>query len=215
MILITAVINLAVYKGTVKKGSEAFTNYFYSVRDSQTSETRTRFYNAALEQYRTENKINTYIPTENNEGKLQVLKISDTVCIPQSEEDGGETGSYLEVPCSGIYTADLNLSEFITDQQRYSVTVRIPKPQLTSFTIDFDNIKLKNSSGIIISNGNYTLSELAEQQIQEDDPVIRETLMSNRIFSESAEEAAGKIITELILAYNPYEKITVDVEFIS
>lgn len=215
LIILTAVINLSLYRSTVKKAEKAFTASYTSETENQKNDANEKFYEAALEQYRSENDINTDIPTENNEGKLQVLKINDTICIPQSAESGAEEGSYLEVPCTGIFTVDLSISEFITDRQRSAVTVRIPQPELTSFTIDFDNAKLKNSSGIIISNGKMTSSELAHQLMSEDDPVIKETLLSNKIFSENAASAAQKIISELILAYNPYETITADVEFIS
>ena len=55
--------------------------------------------------------------------------------LPSSEDE-----SWLEVPGYGVFTVDLRAAEYIVDDERHYVLARIPKPELTEFTIDTKSI---------------------------------------------------------------------------
>ncbi|MCQ2465491.1 MAG: hypothetical protein MJ095_07910 [Oscillospiraceae bacterium] len=215
LIVTVFIVNLCINSSTVKKGSKAFMNAYETERDAAAPTVYEDFFKSALEQYRTKNEINTEIPTENYDGKIEVFRICDTACIPQTEDGNDDPTAYLEVPCTGVYTVNLNYTEFITDLQRNSVTLRIPRPELTEFTVDTENAKLKNGQGIIISNSKMTSSEYIQSHVEENDPVIRESILNNTVFTENACEAAKKRISQIIMAYNPFESIDAEVEFIN
>jgi len=214
LIIISLILNICLHSSAVKKGAEEYTNAYNGAKNGVISDSHELFYQAAIDQYKTVSEMTTEISTENNEGILEVLRFNDVINVPQNLTDKTGAACYLSVPCSGVFTVDLNLSEFITDKQRNHVTVRIPRPELSALTIDFENVKLRNSSGVIISNSKATDPDSIQQQFEEDDPVLREAVLSNPVFADAAVQAAQKKISELIKAYNPFEDVSADTELL-
>lgn len=213
LIIIVSCISISLYNKTVRTGAEAFSAAYSDSRDKVSDEISREFYNAALVQYKPVYSTVTDMETEN--GLLEVFRVSDISYIPHSPAGGVETPFYIEIPCSGIYTVNMQNSEIINDEQRKHVTVRIPQPELTDFTVEFESARLIDTSGITISSVGKSASEYAHEAADEDDPVLMENMLANRIFTENAEEAAKKILVQAISARNPFLDITVEVEFIN
>ncbi|WP_044974511.1 hypothetical protein [Ruminococcus sp. HUN007] len=215
LIILAASLNLALYRTTVEESTSAFDKAYTESKEAQTPLTYEQYYLAALEQYKTTNDIRTDITADYGNGKLEVMKIYDTVAIPQTAEEDGVSSLTLVIPVNGVYTADLQLAEFITDQQRRTVMVRIPYPELSDITVDYDNAKLVDESGIVISAGKMTTPELAHSEFEEKSIDVRELISSNKVFSENAAETVRRKITSAIMALNPYEDVITEVEFIN
>lgn len=213
LIIAVSVINIILYKKAVNSGADAFSQGYFNFRDSQSEQTYDEFYEAAVEQYKPVYSLITDITTEN--GFLSVFTAHDTSYIPQEASDSVESPFYIALTCSGTFTVDMHSAEIITDEQRKTVTVRIPRPELTDFTVDFDSAELINTSGIKISSPGKSASEYAHEAAEEDDPVLMEKMLENKVFCENARDAAQKKIIQLIKAENPYEDVTVEVEFIN
>ena len=125
------------------------------------------------------------------------MKICDSVCIPQSASEDEDSSLTLVIPFNGVYTIDLQLAEFITDQERSIVTVRVPYPEVSDFKVEYENARLLDDSGITVTID------------------LREQITENKIFTENAAETARQKIISTIMALNPYEEVTVEVEFIN
>ena len=214
-IVLTASMNLTLYKLTVENAGEAFDAAYQTAKEAQTPLTYEEFYLAALEQYKTKNDVNTAVSADYGSGKLEVMKICDSVCIPQSSLEDEESSLTLVIPFNGVYTIDLSLAEFITDQERGIVTVRVPYPEIADFKVEYENAKLLDDSGITVTLGKTTTPELARGEFEEKNIDLREQISENKIFTENAAETARRKIISTLMALNPYEDIITEVEFIN
>ena len=214
-IILAASMNLTLYRLTVENGSAAFDEAYQQSKEAQTPLTYEQFYLAALEQYKTKNDVITSVSADYGSGKLEIMKVCDSVCIPQSEAEDVESSLTLVVPFSGVYTVDLQLAEFITDQERGTVTVRVPYPEISDFTIEYEKAKLLDESGLTVSYGKMSTPELARGEFEEKNIDLREQITENKVFTENAAETARRKITSAIMVLNPYEDVTVEVEFIN
>ncbi len=214
-IILTGSMNLTLYRLTVENAGAAFDAAYQTAKEAQTPLTYEEFYLAALEQYKTKNDITSAISADYGTGKLEVMKICDSVCIPQSTEEDEDSSLTLVIPFNGVYTIDLSLAEFITDQERGIVTVRVPYPEIAEFKVDYENAKLLDDSGITVTLGKITTPELARGEFEEKNIDLREQITENKIFTENAAETARRKIISTLMALNPYEDITTDVEFIN
>ncbi|MBP1592036.1 MAG: DUF4230 domain-containing protein [Oscillospiraceae bacterium] len=200
------------YKKAIEAGSLAFNESYQQTKADLYPTAKDQFYKAALEQYTTKSDLQSAVITDYAGGKLEVQKVYDTVTTDGRFSDDTDEMLTLEVPCSGIFTTDLQYAEVITDQQRMTVKVRMPRPELTDITIDYEGAKLKDQAGIL-TGGRSESSELAREYF--DEGIIREELISNKLLAEKASEAAEKKIISAVMAANPYEDVTVEVEFIN
>ncbi len=200
------------YKKAVETGSLAFTESYKQAKDTVYPVTKDQFYKAALEQYTTKNDLRSEALDYYADGKLVVQKVYDTFTADDRFSNDTDEVLTLEVPCFSFFTTDLQYVEILTDQQRSTVKVRMPRPELTDITIDYEGAKLKDSSGILTSGRSET-PDLAREYF--DEGIIREEMISNRVLSEKAAAAAEKKIISAVMAMNPYEEVTVEVEFIN
>lgn len=214
-IVLAASMNLTLYKLTVENAGEAFDAAYQTSKESQTPLTYEQFYLAALEQYKTKNDLTTAVSADYGTGKLEVMKICDSVCIPQSASEDEDSSLTLVIPFNGVYTIDLQLAEFITDQERSIVTVRVPYPEVSDFKVEYENARLLDDSGITVTIGKMTTPELARGEFEGKNIDLREQITENKIFTENAAETARQKIISTIMALNPYEEVTVEVEFIN
>lgn len=69
--------------------------------------------------------------------RLEVLRDSDSEFVIENAKDNDQNiPSWLEVQGIGVFTADLEAAEFIRDDVRQYVLVRLWKPELTDCTIE-------------------------------------------------------------------------------
>ena len=87
-------------------------------------------------------------------------------------------------------------------------------PELSRFTIDYENVSLLNFSTGLTNGSIEKGEELAHNQLQEGDMRIRENILSNQKIILSADSAAKKIVKQLLVSVNPAEDIEIIVEFI-
>ena len=214
-IVLAASMNLTLYRLTVENAGAAFDAAYQTAKEAQTPLTYEEFYLAALEQYKTKNDVMTSISADYGTGKLEIMKICDSVCIPQSALEDEESSLTLLIPFNGVYTIDLSLAEFITDQEREIITVRVPYPEIADFKVEYENAKLLDDSGITVTLGKITTPELARSEFEEKNIDLREQISENKIFTENAAETARQKIISTIMALNPYDDVTVEVEFIN
>lgn len=146
---------------------------------------------------------------------LEVLNVSDIEFIVQDKErSNGNITSWLEVPGEGTYVVNLQEAEFIIDNERMHVLVRVPEPELTNVRILYgkvDKILFKDD----MFNGSYREGEeLAMKQLNEADLLIKKEFAMNQNYYISAQNAARSTIECLVYKMNPgMDNLTVEVEF--
>ena len=115
-----------------------------------------------------------------------------------------------------VILIDLKAAEFIVENERAYVLVRLPYPELTNISIDSQNVVpllLKNSGFIV--NGSYQKGEArARKQLEEAELLVRREFASNQYIFLNAQEAAISTIKCMIQQLNPgIDNLTIDVEF--
>lgn len=215
LIIFLAGINIWLYNGILQSGGKAFKESYETAREEEEKIIYDKFYEAAFNQYRTRNDISINIGNTQEEGKLEVLTVSDVVYIIQEADRENEgTSSWLEVPGKGVFTVDIRACEFITDHQRNTIKARIPRPEFTRFSIDYENVNLLSFSKTLTNGSQQKGEDLARKQLQEGDLRIRESIASNQKFSVNASSAAEKMVKQMLISLNPFEDINVEVEFL-
>lgn len=217
IVLITACIFL--YFDAFKVGALALEDNYNSSYASEKNETYQKiydvFFDVAEEKYHVSNMVSISIGDLKETEKLEILKVSDVEYIIEDKKDNSSNIiSWLEVPGEGAFVVDLAAGEYIVDDEREYVLVRIPYPELTNVTIDYANVnKLLFENDIF--NDSYSAGEdFAEQQLNKADLLIKKEFVSNQHFYLNAQDSARSTIINLVKQLNPkVPNITVEVEF--
>ena len=219
LMIVMAAAALLLFQNVIGKGAEALADSYKaalaSEKEASYQAQYQKYFDAAEAANHVTNRASIYIGNIKETDKLEVLKVSDVEFIV--EDSGNNTGnitSWLEVPGEGTYVVDLNASEFIVDNERAYVLVRLPYPELTNVAIDYSNVK-KILFKDDVFNGSYKQGEeLASKQLGEADLLIKKEFASNEHFYLNAQEAAISTIECLIRQLNPaVENLSIEVEF--
>ncbi|MCH5194548.1 MAG: DUF4230 domain-containing protein [Oscillospiraceae bacterium] len=199
--------------------SEAAGNQFRDAKTAMSEEVYNGFYRASFdlaeERHHTKNSVSINIGSINEEANLEVLEVSDVEFIVMGEEDNDNNiTAWLEVPGKGIFTVNMEIGEFLIDNERHNVTVRIPNPELTNFSVDYKNVKKILFKNDIFNDSISVGEDIARNEINEGYNKIKDKLKSDPDFYKSAEDSATAIITNLVLALNPdIPDLNVTIEF--
>lgn len=219
LMIVMAVAALLLFRNVISKGAEAvsdsYKSAFASERDVAYQARYQKYYDAAEAANHVTNRAAIHIGNIQETEKLEVLKVSDVEFILEDSDDNSENiTSWLEVPGEGTFVVDLQAAEFIVDNERSHVLVRLPYPELTNVKIDYpnaNNILFKDD----IFNGSYKDGEnLAQKQLVEADLLIKKEFTSNERFYLNAQESAIATVEYLIRQLNPaVTDLSIDIEF--
>lgn len=170
-------------------------------------------YEYAEEKNHVSNRATISIGDVTRLSRLEVLKVSDSEFVIEKAEDNAQNiTSWLEVQGIGVFTVDLAAAEFIRDDVRQYVLVRVWKPELTNCTI--------NEVGKLLWRNDWRNDSVKEgvrltlQQIGKGQQLVEDAIRQNRDFYDSAKSAAKISITSLVKSWNPQiPDLTVEVEF--
>ena len=207
-------------KAAVDKGSGMIRSKYEEAKEAFTEKVYQTYYDLAFkkaeEKYHVENDVAIDISSIRETAKLEVLKAKDVALVYQ-EGDRSNQGitAWLQVPGEGIYTVDLMAGEFIVDDVRHNVLVRLPEPELSEFRIDYGNIeKLEFKTGGIFNKSYKVGEETARKMLSRADVQMKQDLTANQKFYSSAKKTAETMIRNLILQLNPeVTDLQVSVEF--
>lgn len=219
LMIVMAAAALLLFQNVIGKGAEALEDSYKaalaSEKEAAYQEQYQKYFDAAEAVNHVTNRASIYIGNIKETDKLEVLKVSDVEFIV--EDSGNNTGnitSWLEVPGEGTFVVDLNAAEFIIDNERAHVLVRLPYPELTNVAIDYSNVK-KILFKDDVFNGSYKQGEeLAMKQLGEADLLIKKEFASNEHFYLNAQKAGASTIECLIRQLNPtVNDLDIEVEF--
>ena len=217
VILIVITVCYFLYSGAMNVGANAlkdkFDTEYTAKKDDVAALVTDAFWESAEEKYHVKNTVAIEIGTIREMLLLEVLKVSDVEYIVQ-EEDSNNILSWLEVPGEATFVVDLEAGEYIIDEERAHVTIRLPYPELSNVKINYGGVK-KLLFKDDIFDGSYSVGEaLARQQLSEAELLIKREFMSNQNYYLNAQKAASAMIENLVCQLNPeVVDLEVTVEF--
>lgn len=216
-------------------GARAAESAFYENKDNVQQQIYQEVYNssydAAEKAHHISNRVAISIGNLREMQKLEVFAVSEvSYQVEEREEKEGIEGilvgitgffneeniSWLEVPGSGVFTVNLQAGEFIVDDTRQSVLIRIPSPELTNFTLDYENVQVLYfaEGGAFKNSAKYGVDK-ATKQLQNAELDMIQRVSNNQELYKRATAAAENMLIRLVKQLNPQLKdLTVEVEFL-
>lgn len=218
----------------IKIGTQAAMKSYSQMKEDTEGKTYDFFYDLgydkAEEAHHTTNNLSISVGTLESTSDLEVLKISDVAYeTPDVENQGwfeelvknvmgffdGDMISWLEVPANGVFTVNLQAAEFIIDEEQQYVLIRVPEPELTQFSIDYENVEvlLFEKGGAFKDSAKYG-SDKAIEQLQNAELTMMQNANNNQEFYKRARESTKMILSTLVKQLNPkMPDLRVEVEF--
>lgn len=188
-------------------------------------------YNRAEKAHHVSNRVSVSIDSLREIQELEVLAVSEVsyqVETPEEQEgiQGAITGitglfnrdseSWLEVPGNGVFTVDLQAGEFIIDAERQLVLIRIPSPELSNFTLDYENVEVLyfDEGGVFKNSAKYGVDKAVEQLRNAELDMVQR-ISNNQELYKRARDIAKDMLTRLVKQLNPHlPDLAVEVEFL-
>lgn len=217
LILASAILILVAANTLVKSTKNAYD----AAKGEKSEEIYQSFYDmsfqAAEAEHHVANDIDISITSIQMVDKLEVLQVSDVEYVILDKEDNDQNiTSWLEVPGTGVFTVDLTIAEYTVDAQRQYVHIRVPRPSLSEFAIDYGNIQQLFWNDDIFNGSVKAGEDLVREQVREGSLLLKQYMTSNRMIYESASDAAQRMIVNLVEQFNPdVPNLTVVVDFIN
>lgn len=206
---------------------------YHSAKDTAKQETEESFYNAVFElsesAHHLSNDITIQIQGITEIRNLEVLNVflTDYQVWPEQETSGGvldivvdpligDAEAWIRFDGIGIFTVSLQNADFILEEQRKSVLVRVPSPVMERVLIqqDEDDVLYTSDAGLF-NNASDTGQQLVLSLTQKAQQDMTAKARSNPEYYAQAKASAEKTITQLIKNLNPdLPDLTVEVEFI-
>lgn len=218
IIVVMAAGSLFLIKNSIGIGASALMNSYNAAYGSERDDAYQKLYQSAYDRaeknYHVSNTVVISIGNLEESQKLEVLKANDVEFITEDRDNNsGNVTAWLEVEGEGTFVVDLQAAEFIIDNERQYVLVRIPNPELTNITITKTTRRLFADDW---ANGSYSEGvDLALKQRNEASLQIQKALLSNQYIFSSAKDVAKSMIQNLVKQFNPdISNLQVDVEFL-
>lgn len=206
---------------------------YHSAKDTAKQETEESFYNAVFElsesAHHLSNDITIQIQGITEIRNLEVLNVflTDYQIWPEQETSGGvldivvdpligDAEAWIRFDGIGTFTVSLQNADFILDEQRKSVLVRVPSPVMERVLIqqDEDDVLYTSDAGLF-NNASDTGQQLVLSLTQKAQQDMTAKARSNPEYYAQAKASAEKTITQLIKNLNPdLPDLIVEVEFI-
>lgn len=221
--LLLSIVLISAYsiKRSFSFGLETTMDSFNENYQSAEESTYSTYYEVAAKEAEKDNHASNRgtinIDNVKKELKLKALTVSDVVFSDrESSETVSGTATCVKVTGEGSFTVDLTPAEFVVDNRREYVLVRVPKPVLSPDDIRIDAVETMwfSENKLNSNNSVKTGAQLAYDQIAEAKELIMDDLSGNEQFSKIAEKYAGTMITTMMKTFNPeIPDITIKVEF--
>lgn len=217
LIILMAFGSIVLLKSGIGAAASALLNSYEAAYASEKDNAYHALYQSAYDRaeknYHVSSTVVISIGDLEESQKLEVLKANDIEFITEDRDNNsGNVTAWLEVEGEGTFVVDLQAAEFIIDNDRHYVLVRIPNPELTNINI------IKTTRRLFADDwrdGSYREGvDLALKQRNEASLQIQKALLSNQYIFSNAQDVAVAMIGNLVKQFNPdIPDLTVDVEF--
>lgn len=208
-------------------GGKALESSYQTAKAAAENEVYQTYYDWGYQNYRVTNEAKIQLDSLKQESKLEVLKVRDMV-YQLEEKEGNEAWwdavigiftkaptVWLEVPGEGVFTVDMKQSEFIVDEERQYVLIRVPDLELSNFRIVYDDTKtLYYQDGGWMHNAVGDGIDEVKSQAEAAQNQLMVNIQSNQQFYKAAKDATKRILTDWVKQLNPeLPDLVVEVEF--
>ena len=163
-------------------------------------------YNQTEASYHVSNRATIAIGPIKEKMSLETLSV-DEVVYEQADE------SFFEVHGTGIFTVNLQTAEYIIDDDRSYILVRLPEPTLSEFTIRPEHTRKLIENGKWLSTPQTGVA-IASDMLKRAENDIKASIMNNQQYYRYAKESAVSVLTKLIQKINRgVEDLTIEIEF--
>ncbi len=211
--------SLRVWGGIVASGIREAKNNFQNTKalyEEQTeAEVYQLIYDEILHHYQPKNEVFITVESIKETANLQVLMARERVVItqtPEERESNENLNYWIIYDGTATYTVNMQICEFVTDNDRHFVLARLPRPD-TKIAIVDEKILLatnKKSNDGSLEKG----SALSRKARNTANAKLEELFLNDAELTRKAEEAAKKQVEFLIRALNPgIDDLTVKVLF--
>lgn len=217
--IIMAFVSVFLYNRAIRVGAEAvrdsYSSAYKTEKDSTYKAIYDKFKSIAEEKYHVSNRVTISIQEVKETAKLEVLKVSDVEFIIEGKQDNDNNiTTWLEVPGDAAFIVDLAAGEYIVDDERQYVLIRLPYPELTNVSIDYANVKKLLFQNDMFNDSYSAGEDTAKKLLDKADLLIKKEFISNETFYLNAQDSARSTIINLVKQLNPkVTDIDVEVEF--
>lgn len=208
---------------TISIGTKAVNDAYDEAKSNAISDTYNAFYERSYtdseKAHHVKNVAAISVGNLREVQKLEVLKVYDVVYNSKEVENdklfSADIDAWLEVPGYGVFTVNLHASEFIIDDERQYVLVRVPVPELSTFDIDDAGVAMLHYT----ENNGFTEQpkagvDLAEQQYKEAYIEMQERIRGEQEYVNKAKNATKNVLKTLVTQLNPQlPELVVEIEF--
>ena len=218
---IVAVASVFIVRYSIKKGVSTATDSFQEAYNESKDETYEKYkemaYELAEKGYHVSNRATISLYAVKEKKDLNVLRVNDVVYIIKDKNDTKSgTTSWLKVSGKGVFSVNLSAAEYVVDNARQFVLIRVPRPVIESSNISIDETEILHFKENKWSRENSVKAgeELALEQLGEAKQKIQEDFESNEQYAKLAESSTKSMLEALIKGVNPdAEDLKVEVEF--
>lgn len=217
-IVLIVIVIAWLFSNAIHRGAESAQEAYQNAKNKAAEDAYNKFYDTAFasaeRKYHVSNHVTIEVASVREEANLEVLKVNDVEYVIEPREDTGNgIEVWMEFYGDGVYTVNMQASEFVIDSDRQYVLVRVPRPELTNCRITQANRIFWRDGGFNESNSVGT--ELAVDMRNAGYAALSNYMKSNAQFYKSAKSAAQTIISDLVKGLNSeLPDLVVEVEFV-
>lgn len=208
-IVVVAQVILAVFAGIY-----FFKRGYQNAKTNTTETIRREAYNTVYDisegAHHTSNRALILLDDIHEIAELEVLQISTSdIYISDEEDKSRQQTIWYKMSGTGTYTVNLQMTEFIVDNERQHVLVKAPLPSITKFKEGKPEELLYHDERFWPSqrNNNVEQGELtAQKMLFKARTAMMKSLESNDAYFEAAKNSAVRLITTMIKSMNPSMK---------
>ena len=221
VMFIVLLASIVIVRYSIKKGVSTATDSFQEAYKESREDTYTKYKDMAYKMsesgYHVSNRVAISINAVKEKSELNVLRVNDVVyIITEKNETKSGTSSWLKVSGKGVFSVNMTAAEYVVDNTRRHVLVRVPRPVIDSSNISIDKTEILHFKENKWNSENSVKSgeDLARDQLGEAKQKIQEDFESNEQYAKLAESSTTSILEALIKGINPdIEDLNVEVEF--
>lgn len=181
-----------------KAGNAAFDTTYNDTKQETYDGFKQKAFNYYEAKNHVSNRATITIGNIKEENSLEVLSVSESwIKINDGKKSDDNTTRWIEFSATGIYTVDMTMSQFIIDDNKGYVLVKLQTPQLTQFALDTSPV-VKNfnyEEGMLRINGNYDNGV----KMHLEDRAEAYQVLKERISGKDEDLTAAKASTETLI----------------
>lgn len=216
---VLVIVGILMVRKAISVGTDSFKDSYNNKKESISSEIYQKFYDEAEKKYHVTNRATINLGNIREESKLEVLKVIESTCVIQTDKERSEGNHrWVKYTGEGIFTIDLTISEFLVNNDKHYVLIRIPEPSMTEFQILNENTEyLMYAYDKLIGNGSIEQGVSLSMDFQARAYTeIKNSIYDNQNYFIKAKESAKEELTKIVKLLNSTDEMSdlvVEIEF--